>query len=102
MFIVNLLCYFMRDEIRGSPLRGAPSPGFQAAPVKLVAGGFFNGIHDQHQIRVQGALHLAARLARSVGGLFFANRTHVLPDRLDVRLDVVAAGGLDCAGHLRK
>ena len=68
--------------------------------VECLAGGFFDGVHHQQQVGIQGALHLLARFARAVVRLVVADRTDVAPDGIDVLLDVVAVDRLNGLGHL--
>jgi hypothetical protein len=65
-------------------------------------GGFLDGIHNQKQIRIQGALDLLAGFARAVVSLPGANRANVAANDFNILLDVVASDRLDGLGHLGK
>src|ERR1035438_928527 len=66
------------------------------------AGGFFDGVYHQCQIRIQSALYLLANFAGAIPRLFLTHRTDVTPDRRDVLADVVAPDRLYGLGHLRE
>src|SRR5581483_9310753 len=70
--------------------------------VKGFAGSLFDRIHHQQQIGIQRTLHLLARLAGAVAGLLLADRADVVPDGIDVLVDIVAGDGLDRLGYLRE
>src|ERR1019366_1172281 len=86
----------LRARAGGRPSREWANAGFVEGP----AGGFFDGVHHQQQIRIEGALDLLANFAGAIPRLFLADRTDVAPDGLNVLVDVVAVDRLNGLDHL--
>src|ERR1017187_4740990 len=101
-FINNLQIRASQPNLRallgGSARRYCTKAGF----VERLAGGFFDGVYHQQQVRIERALHLLANFAGAIPRLFLTHRADVAPYGINVLMDVVALDRLNRLGHLRE
>jgi hypothetical protein len=78
------------------------APGVECGASEIPTRPFFNRIHHEQQVGVQGAMRLVPPLAGAIAGLFLAEDADSVADGCYVVLDPIAIRGLNRVDNLGK